>query len=142
MVRYYTAAAGLSAGWYLVLLVPSLSRGWLLENEDPIYHLVLLVTSGLIIARAARRYILSADNWGGRFVRASVLPLSGAFLYLLLVVAGMWIRQMVAGGLTNLHDSLSLVLNGLIFTVLYFWIVIPYGLFSQYVLEGAARRDG
>lgn len=139
MSLYYPIAALLSAGWFVVMLIPANSRGWLLEDGKWHLHILFLMIAGTLVALLFRQFILSADSVKDRILRAFILPLCGSFIYLLLVVGSWWARQMVYGGLTNLHDSLSAIYMGLIGTIFSFYVVIPYGMFCQIVLEWVVK---
>lgn len=78
MLRYCATAAGLGAGWFVVLLIPGMTRG----------------------------------------------------------------RTLVFGGLANLHDTLSLYVMGLMAVTLACFVVVPYGLFCQYVMNPLANSSG
>ncbi len=72
--------------------------------------------------------------------RAVAVPLVGAFVYLTLVAAAMWTRQLLYGGLANLHDTGSMYLYGMVVAVLAFPLTISYGLVCQYCLHAVAPR--
>ena len=118
-----------------MLLIPSLSRGWLLEGGRWTLHLTMLVIAGVVIAHLFRGFILSADGFTDRLLRSVVLPLVGCVVYLSLVVAYWWAQYFLFGGLTNMHDSLSVLINGLLATILGFYVVVPYGMICQIALE-------
>jgi hypothetical protein len=82
MLKYCAAAAALGCGWFVVLLVPSVTREWLLA--DIFQNLGCLVIASIIIAVAARKFISSADSFGEHLLRATVIPYLGCLLYLTL----------------------------------------------------------
>ena len=123
------------------MLIPSTSRGWLLEGGNWYSHMACLVLAGVAIAGIFRQYIISSDGLWDQIVRAAILPIIGSFLYLVLLVTTWWIKQFTVGGLTNLHDSLSAIFFGLLTTLFSFYVVIPYGMFCQYVLEKVLEDD-
>jgi hypothetical protein len=61
-------------------------------------------------------------------------------IYLSVVTAWIWIRQLLFGGLANLHDTLSLYAMGLTAALLACFVVVPFGLACQYVMSAAAER--
>ena len=130
MVRYYLVAALLGGGWELVLLIPGTTREWLLMR--PYLHLVLLAIASIIVAHLFRRIILGADGLVARIRCGALIPFAGSCIYLLLSVAVNW---------DNLHDSISVVVMGLLTTALSFYIVIPYGIFCQYALQWVVWRS-
>ncbi|MCM3880511.1 MAG: hypothetical protein ND807_10430 [Vicinamibacterales bacterium] len=138
-LKYCATAAALGIGWFLVLLLPSMSREWLLADIGP--NLACLVAASVIVAVGFRRYIGSAETIGSHLVRAIALPYVGCFVFLSLWAALMWTRSLLRGGLANLHDTLSLYVMGLMATALSFYIVIPYGWLCQYVMTTVANAE-
>jgi hypothetical protein len=129
-------AASLGAGWFIVLLVPPVTREWLLD--DRVQNLSLLVIASVLTALIGRKYIKSAQSFGSHFVRAAVLPYCGCILFLSLIAGHMWLRTLLFGGLANLHDTLSLYTMGLTAALVSFYVVIPYGLVCQYTMKWAS----
>lgn len=142
MKQYDSSAALLSAGWCVVLLLPGMTREWLLGGASIYLHLAALIFAGILISRLLKPFILSAESFGQRLWRAFILPLAGAATYLLLIIASLWIRQLWDGGLMNIHDSVALFVQGIVATLVSFYVVVPYGLVCQFVLERVGRaRD-
>lgn len=135
MLKYTMTAGSLGAGWFAVLLIPSLTREWLLA--DAVQNLACLVVASVVIAIPARGFIRRADTFGQQLLRATVLPWPGCVAYLSLRAALMWARTILFGGLANVHDTISLFVMGLTAALLSFYVVIPYGLFCQYVMKSA-----
>ncbi len=135
--RYAVAAALLGAGWFPLFLIPSAPREWLLDG--PLRNLAFLCVSSVLVAVALRRFILGATTFWEHLWRAVVVPFVGAFVYLTLVAAAMWTRQLLYGGLTNLYDTGSMYLFGMVMAVLAFPLTISYGLVCQYLLHAVAR---
>jgi hypothetical protein len=133
MLRYCTTAAALGAGWFVVLLVPGMTRQWLLADIGR--NLGCLAVASVVIAVVCRGFIGGADSFGGRLLRAVVVPFLGCFVFLTLWTALLWVPSLVLGGLANLHDTLSLYVMGLAATAISFYVVVPYGLVCQYVME-------
>jgi hypothetical protein len=138
VLKYASAAALLGAGWFVVLLLPTTTRGWLLEEAPR--NLALLVVASVVVALAFRRFIAGADTFGSQLARAVILPYVGCLVYLGLVAAWIWVEDLLFGGLANLHDTLSLFVMGLTAAALSFLVVVPYGLLCQYVMSAAANR--
>ncbi len=135
--RYIITAALLGAGWFLVLLIPGTTRGWLLGGPGSSF--ILLVVTAVLIATVFRRYILRAETFGQRLARAFVLSYVGTIVFLVLTVTWIWIEDLLFGGLANLHDSLAILYIGTLIALLYMPVVLPYGLACQYILERAAK---
>jgi hypothetical protein len=133
VMRYGSTAAVLGVGWFVVLLIPRLTREWLLAN--PLQNLGFLVAASIIVAVACRGFILRADALGAHLVRATVMPYLGCLVFLSLTAAALWARSFLSGGLANLHDTVSLYVMGLTATTLSLFVVVPYGLLCQYVLN-------
>jgi hypothetical protein len=110
MLKYCAAAAALGCGWFVVLLVPSITREWLLG--DIFQNLGCLVVASIIVAVAARKFITSAATFGEHLLRATVIPNLGCLVYISLSAALLWIQTFLYGGLTNVHDTLSLYVMG------------------------------
>lgn len=139
--KYYVTAILLSLGWFPVLLIPSNTREWLLAGPPVWLHLLLLAAAGLLLSHLLSGFILRADGLGARVIRGIVLPLCGCFFYLCLHIAVSWGRQLLFGGLVNLHDSMSLLVYGMLFTAFSFYVVVPYGVACQYLMEWAAGEE-
>ena len=139
MLRYCLAAGTLGLGWFVVLLIPRITREWLLAGV--FQNLACLVVASVIVAVPCRHFIGNADTLGDHFVRGAVIPYLGCFVFLTLSSALLWIRSLLYGGLANLHDTLSLYAMGFMGAVLSCFIVIPYGLFCQYVMYSVADES-
>jgi hypothetical protein len=133
MLRYCTTAGALGVGWFVVLLVPRATREWLLAEVA--LNLVCLVVASILVAVVCRRVIGQATSLGDHLVRAAMIPYLGCFVFLTEWAAVDWTRTLVRGGLANLHDTLSLYAMGMLAAVVCFYVVIPYGLLCQYVMN-------
>jgi uncharacterized membrane protein YhdT len=140
MLRYCATAAGLGAGWFVALLIPGMTRGWLLA--DTWQNLACLVVASVLVAVSCRRFIGRAESFSDHLVRAAVMPYLGCLVFLTLWAALLWARTLVFGGLANLHDTLSLYVMGLMAVTLACFVVVPYGLFCQYVMNPLANSSG
>jgi hypothetical protein len=132
MLRYCLAAGALGLGWFVVLLLPGVTRGWLLA--DVWQNLGCLVVASAGIALMCRRFIGNAVTRWDHLVRATLIPYLGCLVFLTLSAALLWARSLLHGGLANLHDTLSLYAMGMTAAAVSFLVVIPYGLVCQYVL--------
>jgi hypothetical protein len=139
MLRYCAVAGGLGLGWFVVLLVPSITRGWLLENVWQ--NLACLAGASVIVAVWCRRFIAAAETLSDHVVRGAALPYLGCVVFLSLWAASFWARTLLFGGLANVHDTLSLYVMGLTAAAISFLVVIPYGLLCQYVMHSAVQSS-
>jgi hypothetical protein len=132
-------ACALGAGWFVVLLIPGLTRGWLLA--DPWLNLGCLATASACVAVAWRRFIADADTLGAHLVRAVVIPYGGCLVFLTLLAAVFWGRALLDGEPMTVHDTASLYVSGVSAAAVSFFVVIPYGLLCQYVMSAASRAE-
>ena len=139
MLKYYVTAGALGIGWFVVLLVPSVTREWLLA--DILQNLGCLVVASIIVALAARRFISNADTFGEHLLRATEIPYLGCLVYLSLSAGLLWLQTFLYGGLANVHDTLSLYVIGLSAAAISFFVVIPYGLLCQYAMSLLSNRS-
>ena len=65
MLKYYAAAGVLGCGWFVALLLPGVTREWLLA--DIFQNLACLVVASIILALATRKFIRAptrlASTW-------------------------------------------------------------------------------
>ena len=133
-------AGVLGLGWFLVLLIPGITRTWLLSSVG--MNIVCLIAASVFVALVFRPFIDRAETFTEHLLRAAVIPLVGCFVFLSLWNAALWGRTLLFGGLANIHDTLSLYVMGMLATVVSCLVVIPYGLLCQYVMSRASsRRD-
>ncbi len=137
MLKYCALAAALGIGWFVVLLIPSVTREWLLA--DVFQNLGCLVVASIIVALAARKFISSADTFGEHLLRAAVIPYLGCLVYISLSAGLLWIQTFLYGGLANVHETLSLYVMGLSAAAVSFFVVIPYGLLCQYAMRSVSQ---
>lgn len=145
MILYALTAALLGAGWFMVLLAPRLTREWLLGDVPG--NLACLVGASVMVALAGRRFIRRADGTLGAWLaRATILPGAGTFVFLTLTALRLAGRRFAGGEGIGTHDAISLYMLGFTSMVLAAWVVFPYGLICQFVLQslpgsaGASRR--
>jgi hypothetical protein len=139
MLKYCAAAAALGCSWFVVLLIPAITRQWLLA--DMFQNLWCLVVASIIVALAARKFISSADTFGEHLLRATVIPYLGCLVYLSLSIGRIWLHSFLYGGLANLHDTVSLYVMGLSAAAVSFFVVIPYGLLCQYTMSSLSNTQ-
>ena len=116
-MRYGFTAAALGVGWFFVLLIPRITREWLLG--DVLQNLACLMVASVIVALVCREFIDRAETLGAHMVRAVVIPYLGCIVFLSLAAAMLWARSIWYGGLANLHDTVSLYVMGLTATTLF-----------------------
>jgi hypothetical protein len=89
LISYLASASGLGLGWYLVLQVPSTTRGFL-AGIGQVTSALLLCLVSLLVATALRRFIANADNdlW-----LTVVGPYAGAVLFGLATAVTLWMRN-------------------------------------------------
>lgn len=135
MLRYGVIAALLGAGWFPVLLIPRMTRDWLLTS--PWQNILCLVVASVLVAFACRRYIGRAETTRNHLARAVVIPYVGCVVFLTLWAALLWARTLLFGGLANAHDTMSLYIMGFTAVTLSCYVAIPYGLLCQRVMYDA-----
>jgi hypothetical protein len=139
MLRYCLTASLLGSGWFLVLMVPRITREWLLG--DIWRNLMCLVIASVLAAIVCRGFIRRAETFGDHLIRAALVPYFGCFTFLSLWAALLWTQSLLYGGLANAHDTLSLFAMGMTAAAVSFFVVIPYGLLCQYVMHAVLHSD-
>ena len=139
MLKYCAVAGALGCGWFIVLLLPTVTREWLLA--DIFQNLGCLVVASIIVALAARKFISSAETFSENLLRATVIPYLGCLVYISLSAGLFWLDTFLYGGLANVHDTLSLYVMGLTAAAVSFFVVIPYGLLCQYAMRSVSNTD-
>lgn len=134
-LKYYGVAAALGVGWFAILLVLPWMREILL-SMIPLQILFFILTS-LILARVFYRFITSAKSVPGDLLRAVVLPYVGCIIYLSLL-ACLWLISPLSGQAIDWHAVLGLYYWGFRFALFGFFVIIPLGLISQYIMRRAA----
>jgi hypothetical protein len=137
MLKYCAVAAALGCGWFLVLLVPAITREWLLA--DIFQNVGCLVVASIIVALLVRKFISSAETFSENLLRATVIPYLGCLLYISFSAGLLWLDTFLYGGLANVHDTLSLYVMGLTAAAVSFFVVVPYGLLCQYAMKWVSR---
>jgi hypothetical protein len=137
-LRYLVTAAFLGAGWFVVLLIPTWTRQWLLEDRGSIVgHVAALALASMLVAWIFRHYIGGADGLGQNLKRALLLPYVGCLIYLALWNALTLARAVAHGWSPEVHDMLVLFPWGLGSALAAFFVVIPYGLLCQVLMKAA-----
>jgi hypothetical protein len=137
--KYFLTAGALGLGWFVVLLIPSMTRQWLVE--DVFLNIVFLIIASVLVAILSRKYISRSESMGGNFIRAMLLPYLGTILFLTMWNLVSWGKTWLFGGLANLHDTFSLYYMGLISVTVSLYVVIPYGIFCQYTMQRIYYSD-
>jgi len=137
MLRYLATAALLGAGWFAVLLVPAITRGFVLQV--PLQSLTFLVLSSVTVSAVFVRFVASAHSFSSHLGRALLLSYAGCVLFLTLTAAAIWAHSLLADGLANVHDTVSLYVMGLTAATISGYVVIPYALLCQYALHRTLR---
>ena len=133
---YYLLAAVLGAGWFLVLLIPTWTRSWLIGEPRMIgWTMGEMVVTSVIVAAIFKRAIQLSDSWGAHILRSLTIPYAGSFVYLTVWNARVWTRTLLFGGLANLHDTMAVYYWGMCYAVVACFVVVPYGLLCQVVLK-------
>jgi len=137
--KYFLTAGALGLGWFVVLLIPSTTREWLLENA--FQNLLYLIIASILTALVGRKYINRAETFWGYVARAALMPYLGCILFLTIWNLIFWFETLIFGGLANAHDTFSLYYMGLISVTVSLYVVIPYGLFCQYTMQRMYYSD-
>jgi len=139
---YFTVSALLGLGWFPVLLVPSWTRRWLIEDRRMISgNMALLVVTSVTVAWLFRGYIERTTTFMDHLWRGFVLPYVGCVIYLTLWNALSWIRSLIFGDRINVHEALILYPWGLSYALMACFVVIPYGVFCQHVMREALDKE-
>lgn len=139
MLKYCAVAGTLGCGWFIVLLLPTVTREWFLA--DIFQNLGCLVVASIIVALAAHKFISSAETFSENLLRATVIPYLGCLVYISLSAGLLWLDTFLYGGLANVHDTLSLYVMGFTAAAVSFFVVIPYGLLCQYAMRSVSNTD-
>jgi hypothetical protein len=135
--KYHSTAAVLGIGWFLVLLIPEGTRGWLLKFIQGLapYHLSVLVLSSVIVAFIFRRAIVAANIILKHLTCGCVIPYVGCIVYLTIITVFLYERKL---SVRDVHDALGIYLFGIIFALRSFFVVLPFGIVSQYIMNKVA----
>lgn len=139
--QYLFAATGLGLLWAVALLVPEATRNVILDDHAT-SHLLLMPFVSALIAVGFRRFITSATSaW--RFLSvALLLPFVGAALWYVLASLVGWF---VSGGEATIWEVafMSVILLPTVVgavALAAYYVIIPMGLLSQYVMLRVGRR--
>src|SRR5262249_2878476 len=108
-----------------------------------------LAASGLLTARALSDFIMSARGIAGPSLRAILIPLFGAFIFLTILsaacVIGLVFSLITTGDFSRCLGGLifigAIVPTGLMFTIPILPLFFPYSLLCQYILSRSLRRE-
>jgi hypothetical protein len=135
--RYTAVAALLGAGWFVVLLVPSWTRIWLLHRGTIMLNVGLMVATSVIVAWVFRGTIGRATERREQWVRAALLPYAGCAIYLTLWNLMNAVIDIARFRSFNVHDALVLYPWGLWSSMVACFVVVPYGFLCQHVMQRA-----
>ena len=136
IARYFATAAGLGLAWYVVLLIPSTTRGFMAGLGHVTAALLLCLVS-IVVTLALRRFIASSENDLWLMVTG---PYSGAVLFGVSAAITIWIRNGFRS--LNYFD---------LFVLLPFWsllsavwcslLVLPMGYVAQRAMRWASGEE-
>ncbi len=139
-MRYYGTALALGFGWFAVLLIPSTTRGWILNGPGGAFAtLVALVISSLLTSYIFKRWIVSASSFRDNLLRAVPIPYVGCVIYLTLYNVFAGSIDFANVGRVNVHDSVVLYYWGLLYAALAAYVIIPYSFFCQWILNRISK---
>lgn len=136
-VKYYATAALMGIGWFLVLLIPPATRGWLLMVLAP-YHLAFLVIASVMVALLFRRSISTADTILKHLVCGCVIPYVGCVFYV--TIFNLFMLQGVIRGAPVIRwdQFVAYYVLGLFVAFKAYFVVLPFGILSQYIMHKVA----
>ena len=145
-LKYLASAGALGAIWFLALLVPLATREVLLPSGIGAIgigrQVALVCITSVVLAVAFKGLIIGAKNaWIGSILSV-LLPLLGTEIFVLLSFLGMLQSENLARtGWSEMIQGLIVRLIFAIPTVIHtaFYIVIPMGFISQYVMDRVGR---
>ena len=138
-LKYYSTAAVLGIGWFLVLLIPVMPRGWLLHEGLAPYNLAFLVISSVLVSFIFRHAISTAKTIGKHVACGCLIPYVGCIVYL--TINYVFLRARGFFG-REWPDPFVLYVFGLFLAVRSFFVVLPFGILSQYVMNRiSAEKD-
>lgn len=134
-LRYgYVGTAALLGGvWFVVMLVPSTSREWLLLNIPA--NLACMVLASCAVALIFEDWIAKARTLKQHALRAILLPPTGAAFYLSLFIL---YGSLASRG--HWGDQPAVFVFGMIATVLAAPLFVPFGFVCQFVMNRLARQ--
>jgi hypothetical protein len=137
--RYYATAGILSLGWLGVLMIPGWTRAWFIGTESSwAWNALFLIGTGLMLAKWFRSPIGRARTFSEHLHMAIVVPYIGSMAYLTIYNIWIWVHHWLFGGLATIHDTMSLYVLGFSAAVMAFFVIIPYGLLCQWLMNKVA----
>lgn len=147
--KYWIAAFGLGVVWFLVLLIPLATREVLLPQgtKGPwavTVRVFLVCVASVVLARVFKRLIIRRRSVWVNAVLSLLLPLVGTEIFVLVEFLTMLhpinlARMGWAGMLEMLLARLTLSVPIVIHYA--FYVMVPMGFISQYVMSTAGRTD-
>ena len=148
--KYFVSAGTLGVIWFLVLLIPLATREVLLPQETRTLEFLavrvfLVAVTSVILAVAFKRFIVrTQDVWLSSLV-SLVLPLVGTLIFVLVEFLTLLSREnLLRVGWEQLMQILfvRLIMSVPIGIHYAFYVMVPMGFISQYVMNRAGRSDG
>jgi glycopeptide antibiotics resistance protein len=136
---YYLAATALGAGWMLVLSVPNMTRKFI--PLSPRWNVASLIIGSIVIAYVFKSWISRRGGLGAQVGRAIVITYVGCVVYLTLVSLFFEAESLRFGVTESFRDWLPRYFWGTISAVCAFYVVVPYGVFCQLVLNRISRMN-
>lgn len=136
---YYTAASILGAGWLLVLLIPRMTGQWI--RVGPQWSVAPLILGSILTAHLFRNWISRARTTREQLLRALVIPYAGCLIYLTLLNVFIEAENLRIGAHITAHNSIARYVWGSFSAIVGFYIVIPYGLVCQLVLNRICKNE-
>lgn len=132
---YLLSSILLSAGWYPLLLLLKFHRIALVGAlAVPSYLMfILIVVTGVFVSTLFYQRIRNAKRFEN-LILGAVLPYIGALIFLFL--SGL-ISAFYQGGFNTL---VAVMVYGMVFSFVGFYLIIPYGIVCQYLLQYAGRQ--
>ena len=136
-MKYYATAFAMGALWFLALY--PFARALPLGSELFPFDLLAMCLASLFVAATFRRRITQANRF--TFMLFSVvLPCVGAFIFGALFVAFMAAQNVIHNGLLPDAEVLMIPITCVIYGAIgLFFVSIPMGLLSQYVMQRVSR---
>lgn len=138
-MSYYLVAAALGSGWFVVLLVPEMTGNWL--RESPGWSIAPLILGSVLTAHFFRKWILGAERFRDQILRAVILPYLGCLIYITLLNLSFAGYALISSSRLNVHNGLVLYYWGPLSAIFGFYVIVPYGLVCQLVLNRMFRHN-
>jgi hypothetical protein len=122
----------------LVLLIPDVSGHFILA--EPRWNVASLVSGSLVIAYLFRAWIAAPGTFSEQVGKAIVITYAGCFVYLTVLNLSLTaVESFRFGATARLQDWLSRYFWGMLAALSAFYVVIPYGVVCQLVMNRISR---